>query len=486
MSFLAAARGHFAGRVLLFLGATALQALLAVAILPLTTLKLTAADFGYFALLMSLTAFANAMGDGGGALALPAHYGAQPASERRRMMASFFVVSLGLSTALAALFVAAWPLAEPYLIGADAGGYSRLTEVLAATIIPLRSVTTLATTVFSVSGRGNAIAAQIAAQAIGTFAGTLVCLFGLDLGPTSLFAGAVIGQLASLAIAGLALGVQPWTRPSAHWLAVVWRHAPTAAFTGVTDGLRGVGENAVIAGNVGVASLGFYNHARLYYGLQMNLTNAVAHNLWSVSLAEARDAESGFRRTGEVWMLVHILISLFGIGFALFGGDFVALLTNDRLTAAAPLVPWLAVLLLIHVSGRAQNALVYAEGAGPAVSRVRAGLSLLALAVLPVLVGKAFGYGLSLGISGVIAVLIVEAVTFRLYLRWKTTTFGRRIEFQDRWVVGGIVLTIAVWLLNAEASVSVALRGVVFAVMVLGILALERARFADLLRMLRL
>ncbi|MBK5957175.1 hypothetical protein CCR97_02995 [Rhodoplanes elegans] len=485
MKFHSALRGRFAGRVLLFLGANALQAVLAVAILPLTTLKLTAADFGYFALLMSVTAFANALSDGGGALALPAHYGISPGDERRRMIASFFVVSMVLSSMLAVAFLLSWPALAPVVLGQARGPDTRVTEMLAAAIIPLRSLGSLATTVFSVSGRGNAIAAQIAAQAVGTFAGTLTCLVGLDLGPTALFAGAVIGQLASLAVAALALGAQPWTRPSARWLAVVGRHAPTAVFTGVTDGLRGVGENAVIAGNVGVASVGFYSHARLYYGLQMNATNAFAHNLWSVSLAEARDADSRFRRTGQVWTLVHILLSLFGIGFACFGTEFVALLTNGRLTPAAPLVPWLAVLLLIQVSGRAQNALVFAEGAGAAASRVRAGLSLLALATLPVVVGKVLGYGLSLGIAGVIAVLIAEAVVFRLYLRWKCAAFGRRLEFQDRWVVAGIVLTIAAWLLNAGVPMSVTLRGGLFAGVVLGILVLERARLAHLLGTLR-
>ncbi|MCD0422669.1 oligosaccharide flippase family protein [Rubrivivax sp. JA1024] len=484
MKFLSALRGHFAGRVLLFLAATALQSLLAVAILPLTTLKLTAADFGYFALLMSVTAFANAMGDGGGALALPAHYGVESADERRRMIASFFVVSLSFSTALATLFVAVWPLLGPYLIRDEAVAYSRLTEILAAMMIPLRSVTTLATTVFSVSGRGNAIAAQMVAQALGAFAGTLICLFGLDLGPTSLFAGAVIGQFGSLAVAALALGAQPWTRPSARWLAVVGHHAPTAAFTGVTDGLRGVGENAVIAGNVGVASVGFYSHARLYYGLQMNVTNAVAHNLWSVSLAEARDVGSGFRRTGQVWTVLHILIALFGVGFACFGREFVALLTNDRLTPAAPLVPWLAVLMLIHQSGRAQNAVIYAYGAGPAAARVRAIVALAILVGLPLLAGKASGIGLALGVPGVIASLLAEAIVFRLYLRWKAASFLPHIQFADHWAIAGIALVIAVWSIDALAALSLITRAAIFFAVLIGVITLERRRIAGLRRLL--
>jgi len=485
MKLLSAIRGHIAGRMLLFLAATGLQALLAVAILPLTTIKLTAADFGYFALLTSVTAFANALSDGGGALALPAHYGVSSPDERRRMLASFFSVSLILGSTLAVLFVWFWPALSRYVIGADSGTYSWLTEVLAAMLIPLRSVTTLATTVFSVSGRGNAIAAQIAAQAVGNFAGTLICLFGLQIDVAALFAGAVVGQFASLAVALFALGAQPWTRPTGRWLAVVGSHAPTAAFSGVTDGARGIGENAVLAANLGIASVGFYSHARLYYGMLMSATNAVAHNLWSTSLAEARDPGGGFRRTEAAWTPVHIFLALFGVGFVCFGREFVALLTHDRLTSAAPLVPWLAVLLLIHISGRAQNAVAYAQGAGAQVSRFRAILALLVLGALPFVVGKVFGTGLALGISGVIGMLIFEAVVFRLYLRWKSARFGYPIEFQDQWVVAGIVLTISAWLLNAMVPLPVQVRGVIFLGIVFIIAVIERRRVNQMLDSLR-
>jgi O-antigen/teichoic acid export membrane protein len=485
MSLLSAIRGHIAGRMLLFLVATALQTLLAVAILPLTTIRLTAADFGYFALLTSVTAFANALSDGGGALALPAHYGVASTAERRHMLASFFSVSLVLGATLAGLFLLCWPALSSYVIGADSGAYSWLTEVLAAMLIPLRSVTTLATTVFSVSGRGNAIAAQIAAQAVGNFAGTLICLFGLQIGVTSLFAGAVLGQLASLAVALFALGAQPWTRPTVRWLAVVGRHAPTAAFSGVSDGARGIGENAVLAANLGIASVGFYSHARLYYGMLMSATNAVAHNLWSTSLAEARDPGGGFRRTEAAWTPVHIFVALFGVGFVCFGGEFVALLTHDRLTPAASLVPWLAVLLLIHISGRAQNAVAYANGAGAEVSRFRALLALLVLGALPCVVGKIFGIGLALGVSGVIGLLLFEAVVFRFYLRWKSNSFGHPIGFQDRWALAGIVLTISAWLLNAMVPLTLQLRSVIFVGIVFIIAATERKRVNQLLDSLR-
>ncbi|WP_375159458.1 oligosaccharide flippase family protein [Bradyrhizobium sp. RDT46] len=163
--------------MLLFLGATGLQMLLAIALLPLTTLRLTAADFGYLALLMSIVAFANALSDCGGTLALPVHFAAESEGERRRMIASFFVVTFTVSVALAVLFALSWVTVAGRVLDADGQPFSWTIDILAAAIIPLRSVSMLSTTIFSVSGRGNAIAAQIAVQAIGTFLGTLICLF---------------------------------------------------------------------------------------------------------------------------------------------------------------------------------------------------------------------------------------------------------------------------------------------------------------------
>ncbi|WP_375159442.1 hypothetical protein [Bradyrhizobium sp. RDT46] len=77
------------------------------ALAPHHPLRLTAADFGYLALLMSIVAFANALSDCA-TLALPVHFAAESEGERRRMIASFFVVTFTVSVALAVLFALSW------------------------------------------------------------------------------------------------------------------------------------------------------------------------------------------------------------------------------------------------------------------------------------------------------------------------------------------------------------------------------------------
>jgi O-antigen/teichoic acid export membrane protein len=473
-------RDRFAGRVLLFLSALVLQALLSVTILPLTTVVLSASDFGYFALMMSWAALVSAFGDAGASLALPAHYATASESERGRMLSSFFLVSLLFSSTLAILFLAVWPWLEQIMTGLSE--FSRPALLLTALLIPLKSITVLSTHVFSVAGRGNAIAAQIAAQALGSFAGTLVSLFGLHLGLSSLFVGAAVGQAFSVAVALKALGAEPWRAPSRQWFSVLRAHSTTSLAAGITGGLRSMGENSVVAANLNISAVGYLSHARLYHGTLLSGTNAVAHNVWSTSLAEARDAKVDFSMTKRVWAPIHILIALFGVVFSCFGAEFVSALTHDRLTPAAPLVPWLSVLLLIHVSGRTQNATIYAHGGAKSINNASSLISLCCLALLPFAVGTVGGVGLNGGLAGVIALLLTEAVVFRTYIYWRSTFYRRSRSFDDGWVVYGSVAIVSSWLFNEYEGPALVTRIWLCVAAFVATGVFERDRIVDLLR----
>jgi O-antigen/teichoic acid export membrane protein len=482
VSRLAALRNHLAGRVLLFLSATVLQALTAVAILPLTTIVLDAADFGYFALVMSWAALVSSFGDAGASLALPAHYGVASEAERRRMLSSFFLVSLLFSSGLAVLFWAAWPWLEQMMLGSAAP--SRTAHFLTALLIPLKSVTILSTNIFSVAGRGNAVAAQIAAQALGTFVGTLIALFGFHQGLLSLFVGAVVGQACSVAIAVTALGAEPWRTPSYRWLSVLGSHSLPSLAAGTVGGLRSIGENSIVAASLNIATVGYLSHARLYFGMLLAATNAVALNVWSTSLAEARDPLRQFSTTRRIWLPIHILITLFGVAFSCFGEQLVAILTHDRLTPAARIVPWLAVLLLIHVSGRTQNATIYANGGAKSLINANSLISILCLAALPFAVGTMGGFGWNAGLTGVVAVLLTEAIWFRIYIYRKSSSFWKSGSFDDGWVVCGSAAIVLSWLFNAYTGPAVLTRIALCVIACVAPAVIERKKITDLLRIL--
>jgi O-antigen/teichoic acid export membrane protein len=295
----------------------------------------------------------------------------------------------------------------------------------------------------------------------------------------------VAGQLASCAVSAVALGEQPWTLPSARWLAVARRHAPTAAFAGVTDGIRGISENDLIAASLGVSAVGFYTHARLYYGMLMAGTNAASYNIWPTSLAEARNETREFAITYSLWAPIHILLMIFGAGFVCFGDELISILTNDRLTPAAQLVPWFVVLLLVHLSGRAQNAIVYAHGAGATTTQSRTILAIVVLILFPFVIGNVAGIGFNLGLVGIIGLMLLEAVLFRIYLRWKAVKFGRQPAFQDGLAFCGIAVIVVMWWINFMHDLTWLQRSVMFCGLTVATAVLERRRFARLLSLIQ-
>ena len=68
-------RAHFVGRVVTLAAATAFNAILSVALLPLATRYLAASDYGIYALVISIVILVSAAADGGAGLLVPTYYG---------------------------------------------------------------------------------------------------------------------------------------------------------------------------------------------------------------------------------------------------------------------------------------------------------------------------------------------------------------------------------------------------------------------------
>jgi len=74
-------RRHFVGRVVTLAAATAFNAILSVALLPLATRHLGASDYGIYGLVISIVVLMSAAADGDAGLLVPAHYGSASASQ---------------------------------------------------------------------------------------------------------------------------------------------------------------------------------------------------------------------------------------------------------------------------------------------------------------------------------------------------------------------------------------------------------------------
>jgi O-antigen/teichoic acid export membrane protein len=401
-------RRHFVGRVGALVAATAFHVTLSVALLPLATRQLGAADYGTYGLLMSIVTLVGAALDGGAGLLVPAHYGPASASERAGLFATLAFFAGTASGAAGLFLILLWTWQD----GIFASQVIPLAAiVVSAALMPLRAITNISILTFSVSGRSPAIAAQMAVQSLVVFLSTLAALFAFALDGTSLFIGALCGQCAALCVALVALGRQhTFHLPSRDWFRRVATSAPTTAASGLVTGTRGFGENALLTSAMGLHAVGVLTHARLYHGLVMALSNAVGHNVWANSLDEARNPRSAFKVTQSAWTPVQIIIACIGIIFAFLGEEIVDIVSNGKFAEAAAYIPALFIIALIQTTEQPASAVVCASSRAARATWTRTILGLGAFLIL-------FPTIALFGIKGVIAICLIEGIAFRCYLR---------------------------------------------------------------------
>jgi O-antigen/teichoic acid export membrane protein len=426
-------RKHFAGRVLTLGAAAAFCAILSVVLLPLVMRHLDTSDYGAYGLLMSIVALVCAAADGGASLLVPTYYGPASKSERARLFTSLAAIA-GMGACISGtLLIMFWSWQHGTLSDQV---IPFPVVVLTAVLMPLRTITNISVIIFSVSDRGTIIAAQMAIQSAVMFISTLVSLFEFRLGGTSLFVGAVGGQFAALCVGLFALGrdhMCSW--PSHDWLRHAAVNAPTTATSGLVEGGRGFGENALLASAAGLHAIAILIHARLYHGLLMALSNSVGHNLWSKSLEEARNPNSSFEFTRSAWTPVQITITCAGLVFALLGTEIVAIVSNGKFVEAATYIPAFFVIALVQITEQPSNAIVCASGNAASATWARTLMTLGSIILLcPTIVW--------FGIKGVLAIVIIETVAYRLYLRMLASR-ERPVPFQDHVAVFGSCAIIA-------------------------------------------
>ena len=426
-------RRHIVGRVATLASAIALHAILSVALLPIATKVLSATDYGNYALFLSIVALVGAAADGGAGLLLPAHYGPASASERGRLFASLamFACSCGLASGFSLISLWIWRH-NAFSVQPTPGA----AIILSAALMPMRAITNISVAIFSVTGRGLAIAAQMAIQAVVVFFSTLAALFVFSMGGTSLFIGAVCGQFAALCVGLSVLGHhRELSLPSCRWFRRATTSAPTTGASGFVDGAHGFGENAILTGTSGLHAVGILGHARVYYSLLTALGSAVGHNVWARSLEEARNPHSSFEITRSAWTPVQIAFAIAGIMFAFVGKEIVNIIGGGKFTDAAAYIPAFFIMALIQITEQPASAIVYASGRSALATWIRTIMTVAGLVLLyPTII--------VFGLKGVVAICITEAVVYRQYLRILASR-ERNVPFQDHVAVVGAFAIIA-------------------------------------------
>lgn len=444
--------GGFAGRVLTYFGASVVQGLLSLAIVPLSTLLLGPAEFGAFGIVIAAVTLAGGLADMGFGIVLSGHYLEVTGHARKQLISTLlaWTVVSGLAAGIA-LFIC-WPVIGR--LAGDVSAISGMELALACFSVPCRSVVGLGTQVLVIQSRAMHSGIVVTLQAASVFLVTLAALFAFDQGQTALFIGNSVGMAVGCAATIILLREDFAAMPNRGWSAEILRSAPSGAAASALENLRALVESMAVVRALGVGGLGVFNHSRLYQGYLGQIANAIAYSLWPSALEEARTQGSNFEKVGRAWNTVYLGLTIAGVGLAVFGIEVVSILTNGKFVEAAPWVPLWVAYLLLQNSGKPATATLYAARLGAAVARYRAVSLALALVALVAFV-PAFG------IPAAIAIAFGEMLMFRLLLR-RGALAVRSLPFQDGWVIAGCCTIAIVTAMVHGLSLALPVRGVVF------------------------
>jgi O-antigen/teichoic acid export membrane protein len=293
----------------------------------------------------------------------------------------------------------------------------------------------------------------------------------------SLFLGAAAGAGASCVCGLWMLRADLRAKPSRKWIRGLLRIAPSTMPAALLEHLRAVTESATVTRVGGLAEMGLFAHSRIYHGYLMQVSNAFGFALWPRALEDARTPGESFQAIGRAWNVLYLAITIAGIGFAAFGAEIIALLTNGKFVAAAPLVPFWIAYLLLQNSGKPASALLYANGAGARSTRLRSATMLGSIAALIALVPH-------FGVPAAVGVAFAEIIAFRLLVQHAARRI-RDVPFQDGWVIAGVLSIVGFSALMELFIPSNWGRFVCFVCAVSGIIFLGRNVLTDGLSVLR-
>lgn len=467
--------GAFGRRVLTYYGASFVQGLLTLAVVPLTTLLLGPAEFGAYGIAIAAVTLACSLADIGTGIVLSGHYFDTDAQTRKQLVATLFSWTIVSGAAASIALYIFWPT-----IGRLASDVSIISEtdlVLACLSVPLRLVVGFGTQVLVIQFRAMHLGTVMTLQSAAVLLATLVALFVFDQGQTALFIGNVVGAAIGCAAMVILLWEDIAALPTRCWSTAILRAAPSGTLASILDNARALVESTVMVRAVGVYGLGIYNHSRLYHGYLMQIANAVGNSLWPLALQEARLQGSSFEKVGRAWNAIYLILTIAGVGLAAFGIEVVSILTNGKFVEAAPWAPLWVAYLLLQNCGKPHTATLYAAKRGAAVARYRIISLALAIAALVVFVP-------AYGIPAAITISFGEMLIFRLLLRRGALAI-RRLPFQDGWVIAGCCTIVMVTAVIQGLSLELPARCAIFVVVTAVLLVVGRSIALDALAHIR-
>ena len=420
-------------RSLIYFIASAVSVVIAIAALPLATRILNPVDYGTYAVAVSFSAIAQSVVGALHTYLLPPHLGTVDKLRRSQLLSTVMVNAIGTSILLACCGGIVATFVVAHSTSPDALPQGGLVLIVLATICIAPWM--VAADALPLDGRAKAFAAINMMQSLASTSALLVALYGLKIGPLSLY----VGYFASSFIAGLLslFALRHDLRPkySMDWLKEGRRTAVFAFGQRVTETGISMLERTVLAATVGARSVGLYTHAQTYSSAVMMVVNALSRSLMPVSIREAREESPAFPVTSAAWIPVQLLVVSASIAFALIGDQVIALLTHGKFTDAHFLAYLLLFALALQTAGKCEISLLIARGFGETYARINM-LSVAVGAVALVILVPLFGS------VGAPCAVILRVATIRIAVTARVLP-RHNIGFRDGPLLAGLFFSAA-------------------------------------------
>lgn len=400
---------------------------IALSVLPLATRVLGPAEYGALAIALALASLCLAAGSAALGYVLPEHLLETTGPERRALLGSAVIGALGAALAAGLLIiVGVLTLPTASAIGSELQRGITICVVGAVLGVPWQ----VCSEMLMLEGRAGPYTLGNVSQGMTNALTILGFLYIVPLPAYALYLGNFAGQCLLLVLAIWFLSGRIEVPRTAKWFQAIRKNAVACGAAAAAENGRTLFERTYLGAWATVSEVGLLVHAQLYRNWAMLALNAVSKAIWPTSLREAKAANPNFAFTNASWALVQAGLSLTCAGFALFGNEFIALLTNNKFPGAGAYALILLTSLLVQSAGKPQMTLLIAHGFGGRYARIVTTSTIAGVAASALLVPYCGALGVAWATFfqyGLMRVLIVRASASLAVL-----------PFRDGWVLIGL------------------------------------------------
>jgi O-antigen/teichoic acid export membrane protein len=394
-------------RLLLYLTPNLTGSLISFLMLPLTTARLDAVDFGQVALYLSISSVISAIAAPGFSMFWASRFPVLKAEARRELVSSMMLLGSGFLFFGFGLLAVFWTFVSPRLNIYDQ--LSRTTLILIAIIATGNALWLQIQDILVLEGRSHSYAFILVASSVLGSGSTLIMLYMFSTGYVSLLVGAAVNSVVLSASGVFQIRSFLSLNFSKEVLRAGMRYCLFTLPANAFEQLGILIERNMLSLLLSVSSLGILVHSQSYRTILASAVKALARTIWPRSLEEAREPNSDFLCTRAAWTPIFVGLGVLSVLSTLVGKEGISIITHGKFENAACYVTAWFLYLVVQSTGKESVATIVSKG-----SLIR--LNYLNLACSAIYIFSLYPAISIAGTPGVIAATIFQQLLYRLGL----------------------------------------------------------------------